>query len=422
MAVEILMPELGESVHEGTVARWLKQVGEQVKEDEPIVEIMTDKVNTELPSPASGVLSQILIPEGGTVHVFAAMGIIEEKSGAAGAVKQEAAKEPAKAKEPVAAAAASIPAPAAAPAPAAKFEGRHWVTPVVRAIAKQHQLSDTQLRAIAGSGAGGRVTKKDVEAFLAAPNGGAAAAKLDVKPAAPTVAGPDQELVQLVGMRKMIAEQMLKSAAVPTVSTVTRVDVTPMVEFRERNKDAFLEQYGVKLTYTPFFIKALVDSLTEFPLLNAALMPDNTIVMNKGIHIGVAVALGSKGDEGLIVPVIRDCHKKNLIEIARDLDDIAKRARSNSLGISDVQGGTFTTTNPGGYGALFGTPMINAPQAGILGTYAISKEAVIVNDMIAIRSMMHLVLTYDHRIVDGLLAGRFLADVRDRLQKFDFFK
>ena len=223
-------------------------------------------------------------------------------------------------------------------------------------------------------------------------------------------------------MRKMIAEAMVRSSQVPTVSTVTQVDVTSMVDFRERNKESFQATYGVKLTYTPFFIKALAETLQEFALVNGSLTPDNKIILNKGVHVGVAVALGAKGDEGLIVPVIRDCHKKNLIEIAKDLDGIAKKARSNQLGVSDVQGGTFTLTNPGTYGALFGTPMLNAPQAGILGAYAISKQVVVVNDMLAIRSIMHLVLTYDHRIVDGLVAGKFLAGVRDRLQGFDFFK
>jgi len=239
---------------------------------------------------------------------------------------------------------------------------------------------------------------------------------------APTVAGPEQELVPLAGMRKMIAEAMVRSSQVPTVSTVTACDVTNMVKFRDINKESFLETYGVKLTYTPFFIKALAEALMEFPLANAQLTPDNQILKTNSVHIGIAVALGKNGDEGLIVPVIRDCHKKNLIEIAKDLDGIAKKARANKLGLADVQGGTFTLTNPGTYGAMFGTPMINAPQAGILGTYSIAKQPVIIDDMIAIRSIMHLVLTYDHRLIDGMLAGKFLAGVRDRLQNFDFFK
>jgi pyruvate/2-oxoglutarate dehydrogenase complex dihydrolipoamide acyltransferase (E2) component len=412
MAVEILMPELGESVHEGTVSRWLKKEGDFVKEDEPVVEIMTDKVNTELPSPASGILSKILIQEGELVEVFHAMGIIDDGSAepAPGAAPTES-----KAPEPKAVAVAAAPV----------AEGdRKWFSPVVRSMAKSHGVTEAQLAGIAGTGERGRVTKKDLESFLdGAKPVAKPTAKLEEKPMAPPVAGPDQEIVQLTGLRKMIAEAMIRSSAVPTVSTVTQVDVTAMVQFRERNKDSFLEQYGVKLTYTPFFIKAITESLLEYPLVNSALHPDNSIVKNKGVHMGIAVALGAKGDEGLIVPVIRDCHTKSLIEIAKDLDAIAKKARANQLAVADVQGGTFTLTNPGTYGALFGTPMINAPQAGIMGAYAIVPTPVVVDgSMLAIRQIMHIVLTYDHRLIDGLIAGKFLASVRDRLHAFDFFK
>lgn len=419
MPANIIVPELGEGVHEVTITRWLKKEGEFVKEDESVVEIMTDKVNTELPSPATGILTKIVVAEGETAEVFHVMGIIEEE-GEEGAIV-ETNGSPKKVEEPAPKAVAPA---AAAPAPAPVASGeRRWYTPLVRAMAKEHGVSEEQLASISGTGEGGRVNKKDLQAYLALGGKGAAKAapKMEVKPAAPTVAGPDQEVVALTGMRKMIAEAMMRSSQVPTVSTVTQCDVTAMVQFRERNKDAFLEQYGVKLTYTPFFMKAIAESLIEFPLVNASLQPDNNILMNKGVHMGIAVALGAKGDEGLIVPVIRDCQSKTLIDIARDLETIAKKARSNQLSVSDVQGGTFTLTNPGTYGALFGTPMINAPQAGIMGAYAIQKQPVVINEMIALRSIMHLVLTYDHRLIDGLLAGRFLAAVRDRLQKFEFF-
>jgi pyruvate dehydrogenase E2 component (dihydrolipoamide acetyltransferase) len=417
MSVEILMPELGESVHEGTVSRWLKQVGEYVQEDEPVVEIMTDKVNTELPSPASGVLSQILVPEGGSVAVFTAMGVISE-----------GVTELPEAPEPVAVAPeAVVPTPVVEAAPTGE---RKMLTPVVRAIARDHGISEAELGSIRGSGEGGRVTKRDVEAYIAA--GPAKPAPRAVAPM-PTVASPaapparpsgpapaGSRLVSLTPMRKMTAEAMMRSSQVPTVSTVTEVDVTRMVQFRERNKDSFLTEHGVKLTYTPYFIRAAAEALTEFPMVNAALQPDGQVLMHEAVHMGVAVALGKSGEEGLIVPVIRNCGKKTILELARDLDAIAQAARSNSLTVADVQGATFSLTNPGTYGALFGTPMIVAPQAGILGTYAIKKEPVVINDMIAIHSMMHLVLTYDHRIVDGLLAGRFLAFIRDRLQAFEF--
>lgn len=424
MPVEILMPELGEGVHEGTVSRWLKKEGEFVKEDEPVVEIMTDKVNTELPSPASGVLVKILIPEGDPVGVFQAMGLIGEEGEA---VSAPAAEAPAAKKEEapkVEAPAASAPEPAA---PAANG-GRSWFSPVVRSMAKQHGLSESDLSAIRGSGSGGRVNKKDVEAFLAsgkkgsAPAAAVSSAALESKPAAATVAGDGQTLVPLAGMRKMIADAMTRSSQVPTVSTVIEVDVTNMVNFRAANKEGFQSTYGVKLTYTPFFIKALTEALMEFPMINAALMPDNQIVMNGGVHMGVAVSLGKNGDEGLIVPVIRDCHKKSIVDLAKDLEEIAKRARSNSLGVADVQGGTFTLTNPGSYGALFGTPMINAPQAAIAGTYGINEVTKVVNGMIAIRSVMYFVLTYDHRIIDGLLAGKFLQSVKQKIEAFSFLK
>ena len=439
MPVPILMPELGESVHEGTVSRWLKKVGDTVKEDEPIVEIMTDKVNTELQAPASGVLMEILIPEGGLVEVFHSMGTIDDGSGEA-----PAASAPAPAAESVPEPAASAPvAPSAASAPAssngADTGERRWYSPVVRSIAKEHNLADSQLASISGTGTGGRVTKKDIEAFLggAAPTKPAAAPTAPAAPVAttpvaapiaepkaapaPVVAGEDQTVTPLAGMRKMIAEAMVRSSQVPTVSTLIEVDVTNMVKFRSINKDSFQEQFGVKLTYTPFFIKAITETLLEFPLVNSSLV-DGNVVTNHNVHMGVAVSLGAKGDEGLIVPVIRNCNAKTLIDLAKDLEEIAKKARSNSLSVADVQGGSFTLTNPGSYGALLGTPMINAPQAAILGTYTIKQVPTVVDGMIAVRSIMNLVLTYDHRLVDGMLAGKFLQSVKKRLETFDFFR
>lgn len=424
MPVEILMPELGESVHEATVTRWLKKEGEQVREDEPVVEIMTDKVNTELPAPATGVLSKIIVPEGGSVQVFSPMGIIDEGNGQAPPkVETKPRQEPSQSEEPKEQPGKAAEAPAAQSAPTTDRD-RKWYSPVVRSIAKSEGITDSELANIQGRGAGGRVTKKDVEEYLSSGRRGAiqqtAPLGLDKAPS-DLKAGPGQEIVPLVGMRKMIAEAMMRANAVPTVSTVIQVDVTPLVNFRTANKDSFQAQYGVKLTYTPFFLRALCEAITEFPMLNASLQGDQ-LVKNSAVHMGVAVALGSKGDEGLIVPVIRDCHALSLVEIAQSLDEIAEKARNNQLQVEDVQGGTFTLTNPGSYGALFGTPMINAPQAAIAGTYGIQKVPVIVDDMIAIRSMMYLVLTYDHRIIDGLLAGRFLQRVKKTLEEFSFFK
>ncbi|ARU40976.1 hypothetical protein CCB80_07390 [Armatimonadetes bacterium Uphvl-Ar1] len=445
MAVEILMPELGESVHEGTVSRWLKQVGDFVKEDEPVVEIMTDKVNTELGAPASGILVKITIPEGELVEVFAEMGVIEEDEAAAKAMLNGSA--PAAETTP-APAESKVEAPAQAEpvAPAASSEGeRRFYTPVVRAIAKQNNISDAELETISGSGQGGRVTKTDIENFIAnrgstpapaaatvtsTPSAVATPAptaqpkaepKPELKTPAPVAAGPDQEVTKLVGMRKAIADHMERSSQVPVVSTLIEIDVTPLVEYRAINKDVFVASHGVKLTYTPFFIKALAECLGQFPMLNSSLQ-DGNVITNKNAHIGIAVSLGKDGEGGLIVPPIRDCNSKTLVQIARDLDEIAGKARSNTLSINEVQGATFTLTNPGSYGAILGTPMISAPQAGILGVYGIVQKPVIINGMIAVRSIMNAVLTYDHRLVDGLQAGRFLQTFKGKLESMDFFK
>jgi len=428
MAVEILMPELGESVHEGTVSRWIKKIGDFVKEDEPVVEIMTDKVNTELPAPASGILVKINIPEGSEVQVFHSMGVIEEDEAVAkqmlangvSASSASSAAEPAQTPAtPSPVVAASSPAVPAAPNGTAK----KWYSPVVRAMAKEHGVGEAELAAISGSGESGRVTKKDLVAYLDRRGSGAptSAPVPEFKSAAPVASGPDQTVTPLTGMRKMIADAMTRSSQVPVVSTLIEIDVTEMVAFRTRNKDAFQAQNGVKLTYTPFFIKALAETLLAFPSLNSSLT-DNQVTSFRGVHMGCAVSLGKDGEGGLIVPVIRDVDQKSLIDIARDLEEIAAKARSNSLGVADVQGGTFTITNPGSYGAVLGTPMINAPQAGILGVYGINQRPVIIDGMIAIRSIMNAVLTYDHRLVDGLMAGRFLQAFKQKLESFDFFK
>jgi pyruvate/2-oxoglutarate dehydrogenase complex dihydrolipoamide acyltransferase (E2) component len=302
--------------------------------------------------------------------------------------------------------------------PAAE-DGRRWYTPVVRAIAKENDVTEDELASIPGSGSGGRVNRKDIEGYLKNRGSAAPAAKT---PSKPTVAGPDQEVVKLTGMRKMIADHMVRSSQVPVVSTLVEVDVTNLVKFREANKESFEKQNGVKLTYTPFFIKAIAETLLEFPYVNSAVGDNYEVTINRVVHMGVAVSLGEDGSGGLIVPVIRDCHSKSLVQVTKDLTNIAKKARSNTLEPSDVQGATFTLTNPGSYGATLGTPMISAPQSGIIGAYGIVKRPVIVDDMIAVRSMMNVVLTYDHRVVDGMTAGMFLQSLKKRLEGFDFYK
>ena len=439
MAVAVIMPELGESIVEGTIVRWLKHEGESVQEDEPIVEIMTDKVNTELPAPASGILQQILAAEGATVTVGQELALIASASEAA-TPAEPAAPTPTTAPPPVEAVGfygGEEPAPVAAPAPATppradgqsrSASGQPFISPVVSKIAREHGISHEELLTIPGTGTGGRVTRKDIEAYIAqrkatpAPKP-APAPQPVAAPAPPPVAPREgEEVIPLVGMRKVIAEHLTKSYQTAVhVTTVIQVDVSKLVEFRGRNKESFQQQHGVRLTYTPFFVKACTDALLEFPMLNATLQDDQIIVRHY-VHLGVAVALGEQGEEGLIVPVIRDAHKKSLIDIARDLEDIATRARNKTIGVAEVQGATFTLTNPGSYGALIGTPIINYPQTAILGTYAIVKQPIVIDDMIAIRPMMNLCLSYDHRLIDGMYAGRFLQRVKRAIESFEFFK
>lgn len=423
MAVEILMPELGESVHEGTVSRWLKKEGEQVKEDEPLVEIMTDKVNTELPSPATGTLKKIMIAEGESVKVFEVMGVIDDKGDMSDAVAPKKDTRDLDSEKVDTSKFELLPAidEVDQTDKTDKTDKRTWLTPVVRAIAKEHNISENELNQLCGSGEDGRVTKKDVEGYIQKKE------SLTLAPVPVPVPDVDQkvstekEVVALTGMRKMIADAMTKSSLVPTVSTLIEVDVTRLVNFRTQNRDIFKTQFGVKLTYTPFFIKVLSETLMEYPAMNSSLQDDKIHLSNE-VHLGIAVALGSKGEKGLIVPVIRNANQKTLIEIAKELEGIANKARNNDLGVGDVKGGTFTLTNPGSYGAVSGTPMISTPQAGIIGIYSIRKTAVVIEDMIAIRSMLNIVLTYDHRIIDGALAGRFLQTVKSKLENFDFFK
>jgi 2-oxoglutarate dehydrogenase complex dihydrolipoamide succinyltransferase (E2) component len=440
------MPELGESIVEGTIVRWLKSEGEMVQEDEPIVEIMTDKVNTELPAPASGILKQILAPANTTVRVGQDLALIEPVGAAAD-------ESPAAAPPPVPETIGFYAPPGdgertESPLTPEGSGGIHttlpkreadegsggiprtsrglFLSPVVQKIAREHNLSEQELLSIQGTGVGGRITRADVERYLAqraaAPQPAPAPAP---QPApAPATAAPreGEEIIPLVGMRKAIAEHLTRSYQTAVhVTTVIQVDVSRLVEFRERNKESFQQQYGVRLTYTPFFIKAAADALLEFPMLNASLMDDQIIVRHY-VHMGVAVALGEKGEEGLIVPVIRDAHKKSIIELARELEAIAQRARTKSISLAEVQGATFTLTNPGSYGALIGTPLINHPQTAILGTYAIVKIPVVIQDMIAIRPIMHLCLSYDHRLIDGMYAGRFLQRVKRAIEEFEFFR
>jgi pyruvate dehydrogenase E2 component (dihydrolipoamide acetyltransferase) len=466
--VDVVMPQMGVSVSEGTITKWLKQPGEQIEQDEPLLEISTDKVDTEVPSPGAGVLQEILVQEGETVEVGTRLAVIAPEGSAPAEAPAEApaASEPEPAPEAPAAAepapepaqsepaepepqAATPSAPAPAPAEAASGNGK-FVSPVVARIASEHGVDPGQ---VPGTGAGGRVTKKDILAFIetGGPPPGAAApapasseapapeaaqaptapapAKAPPEPPRPEpAAAPQAEpvagemLEPMTAMRKGIAEHMRRSLDVSAhVTSAIEVDMTRVVEIRERMKREYQQSYGVNPTYLAFVARATIDTLKDYPYINGEIRGEQIVTRNF-VNLGIAVELAD--GKGLIVPVLKNAESLNLLGIARGIADLASRARDKKLLPDDVQGGTFTITNPGGYGTFHGTPVISQPQAAILGTYALVKRPWVVQDelgrdVIAIRSIMNITLTYDHRLVDGALAGRFLRDLRERLESGD---
>jgi 2-oxoglutarate dehydrogenase E2 component (dihydrolipoamide succinyltransferase) len=424
-AVDVVMPQMGVSVSEGTVTKWLKQEGESIEADEPLLEISTDKVDTEVPSPASGTVTQILVQEGETVAVGTKLAQI---GGSAAAPAPEPEPEP----EPVAVAEAPPPAPAPPPSPAVQQpseNGRAFVSPVVARIAAEHNIDPTQ---VSGTGRGGRVTKQDILAFVAQPSAPAAPVAPPPAPSPPPPAaaglGPqppaaDGETVEPVtAMRRGIADHMRRSLDTAAhVTSAIEVDMSRIVAAREQLKKEYQAAYGVNPTYLAFVARATVDVLRAHPYVNGELRGESIVTRNF-VNLGVAVEL--KDGKGLIVPVIRNAETLNLLGIAKAIADIAARARDKQLLPDDVQGGTFTITNPGGYGTFHGTPVISQPQAGILGTYALVKRPWVVQDelggdVIAIRPIMNITLTYDHRLVDGAYAGRFLKALRERLEGWE---
>jgi pyruvate dehydrogenase E2 component (dihydrolipoamide acetyltransferase) len=467
MAVDIVMPQMGESIFEGTITKWLKKPGDKVERDEPLFEISTDKVDAEIPSPSAGVLKEIKVGEGKTVPIQTVVGVIDAAGDGAGAAKAAApAPAPAKTAEPAKAAA---PAPAAKPAPAAPApaaaapatptaparEGqRIHSSPLVRRMAKEHGVD---LSAVPGTGAGGRISKQDIEAYIAgggAPDSGQAeqeteAAEADVytqpvakssapppRPAAPPQTPPsaggqahvafesavprekmyfgNYEVQPMSMMRQRIAEHMLASKHVsPHVYSIDEIDMTKVAGLRAKAKDEFEKRYETKLTFMPFFVKAAVAGLRAFPTMNASLDGTN-VILHKEINIGMAVAL----DWGLIVPVIKSADEKNVLGIQRNLNDLAERARTKKLKPEEVQESTFSITNPGVFGGLFGLPVINQPNVGILGLGMIEKRPVVINDSIAIRSMCYVSLSYDHRVVDGAIAHRFMHKLKETLENW----
>ncbi len=416
---EVVMPQMGESIFEGTITKWLKQVGDKVERDEPIFEISTDKVDAEIPSPVSGTLTEIKVPAGNTVQINTVVAVIGGTAGAPAAA---------------AAAAPAPPAPAPTPAPAEEevYEGAEGVrsSPLVRKMAREHNVD---LRKVSGTGAGGRITKDDLQAYLAgkpAPAAVAAAAPTAPAPAAPAarataptpaVATPQPgELVPMSKMRSIIAQRMVDSKHTNAhVHTVFKVDFTRIVKLREKEKNNYEQRNGVKLTYMPFITRAAIATLRKLPIVNAQIEGD-AIRYPANINVGIAVAL----DWGLIVPVIKQAEEKSFLGIARSIADLAERARTKKLKPDEVGSGTFTITNPGIFGEQFGTPIINQPESAILGVGGLFKEPAVITDKdgtdsIAIRHMIHLTLGFDHRIIDGADAGKFMAEMKKYLENWN---
>ncbi len=481
MAVDIVMPQMGESIFEGTITKWLKKPGDKVERDEPLFEISTDKVDAEIPSPSAGVLKEIKVNEGQTVPIQTIVGVIDA-AGSAAAPAPAPAPAPPKAEAPKAATPAAAtpaktapvpaqPAPAAAapaapshatPAAPAKDGARIHSSPLVRRMAKEHGID---LSTLAGTGAGGRISKQDIEAAIAGGGAGGAASaagsaaqyeeeteeqleeayESPAAPARPAVARPaappppppassggqahvafesavpreklyfgDYEVSPMSVMRQRIGEHMVASKRVsPHVYSVDEIDMTKIATLRAKSKDEFEKRNGTKLTFMPFFVKAAVAGLRAFPTLNASLDGTN-VILHKEINIGIAVAL----DWGLLVPVVKHADEKNILGIQRSMNDLAERARTKKLKPEEVQEGTFSITNPGVFGGLFGLPVISQPNVGILGLGAIEKRPVVINDSIAIRSMCYVTLSYDHRVVDGAVAHQFLHKVKETLENW----
>jgi 2-oxoglutarate dehydrogenase E2 component (dihydrolipoamide succinyltransferase) len=448
MAVDVIMPQMGESIFEGTITKWLKKPGDKIDRDEPLFEISTDKVDAEIPSPAAGVLKEIKVAEGQTVPVQTVVGTIDAV-GAAAAAPAPAPAKPAPAPQPKAEASkpaaapppppsTAAPAPKAAapvsaappPAPAPEHRGdgeKIRTSPLVRRIAREHQIDISQ---VPGTGAGGRVSKRDIMAALE--SGGAAAAVPAAAPAGKPTPGaaPTSALEAAVPrdrmyfghyevqpmsiMRQRIAEHMVLSKRTsPHVYSVEEADVTAIVGLRAKLKDKFEQETGTKLTYMPFFIRAAVEALRAYPTANSSVDGTN-VVFHKECNIGMAVAL----DWGLIVPVIKNAEEKNFLGLARAVNDLAERARNKKLKPEEVQESTFSITNPGVFGGLYGLPVINQPNVAILGLGTIEKRPVVIDDAIAIRSMVYLTLSYDHRIVDGAVAHQFMSHIKHTLQNW----
>jgi 2-oxoisovalerate dehydrogenase E2 component (dihydrolipoyl transacylase) len=406
---QIKMPQLGESVTEGTVDKWLKHEGDFVKRDEPLVEVVTDKVNAEIPSPFEGKLVKIVVTEGETVRVGAMLAQIEVAGAATTDEAHTPAKEPVAARPPVAAPAPGTPSQPAVAGPEGGNDHAR-LSPAVRKLAAERGIDATTLR---GTGMGGRVTRDDI---LAAAGAGAAAAapapSVTAAPARPPRDGAREELMKLSVMRRAIAEHMVRSLATsPHAWTLQEVDVSALVRYREAEKEGFRARHGVSLTYMPFVVQVVCDALKQFPWLNST-WSDDGVILKHYINLGIAVSI----PDGLIVPVLKDADQRGFTDLVKSLSDLIDRARSKQLKPDDVQGGTFTLNNTGATGSIASQPIINQPQAAILTTESIVKRAVVIGDGIAVRHIMNMCLSFDHRIVDGMMAGQFLAAIKKSLE------
>jgi len=434
MPTDIIMPQMGESIVEGTITKWLKKPGDKVQRDEPLFEISTDKVDAEIPAPASGVLQEIKVTEGTTVGVNTVVGTIAVDGEAAKpAVPVKAAPAPpAPPKEEKKAAAAPTPQAAAAPAAYEEEEEEARSSPLVRKIAREHGISLSQ---ISGTGLGGRITKQDIMQFIESQGSQPARVGTDAflrpaerseastpspAPAAPRPAAPAPypgDLVPMTNMRRLIAKHMIESRRTSAhVHCMYEVDFTRIVNLRARHKSGFEQRHGARLTFMPFFVRASVIALQQWPIINANIEGDN-IRYHRQINVGIAVAL----DWGLIVPVLKNAGDLNFLGLQRGITDLGERARTKKLKPEDVEGSTFTITNPGQFGAVFGLPIINQPNSAIMGVGGITKMPLVVtdkdgNDSIAIRSVVHLTLGYDHRLIDGAVADQFMAQVKKNLE------
>src|SRR5438034_1469806 len=430
MPTDIVMPQMGESIVEGTITKWLKKPGDKVQRDEPLFEISTDKVDAEIPAPASGVLQDIKVTEGTTVQVNTVVGTIAtDGESAAAAAKPVAAPQPAPAPAeknasapPKAATSQTEQQPAPATAPGHEEEDHARSSPLVRKIAREHNVNLSQ---VSGTGLGGRITKQDIMAFLerteaTAPGASAPAPARAPQPPAPAAPAPiPADLVPATQMRKIIAQRMIESRRTSAhVHSMFEVDLTRIVNLRNKLKAGFEQRHGARLTFMPFFVRAAIIALQQFPIVNAS-MEGESIRYHRHVNMGIAVAL----DWGLIVPVLKNADDLNFLGLQRGITDLGERARSKKLKPEEVEASTFTITNPGQFGAVFGLPIINQPNSAIMGVGGITKAPLVVtdadgNDSIAIRSVVHLTLGYDHRLIDGAVADQFMALVKRTLENW----